>query len=162
MKSEKQITIIGIGNTLYSDEGVGVHLLPQLNEALKDYDHVEIIEGATDGIKLLEPVEDAEYLIIVDAVNAGKQPGELITLRNREIPKYYGVKMSVHQVGFQEVLFAADLRGKLPKEMVLFGIQPASLELGLELSETVKENLPQLIKEVVEQVEMWSGSIEKI
>lgn len=162
VKSEKQINIIGIGNTLYSDEGVGVHLLPHLHEALKDYDHVEIIEGATDGMKLLAPVEDADYLIIIDAINAGKEPGELITIKNEEIPKYYGVKMSIHQVGFQEVLFAADLRGKLPKEMMMVGIQPASLKLGLELSDVVKEKLPLLVEKVVEQVEKWSGSIEKV
>lgn len=162
VKNDKQIKIIGIGNTLYSDEGVGVHLLPQLYESLKDYDHVEIIEGATDGMKLLEPVEEADYLIIIDAINAGKKPGEIITIKNDEIPKYYGVKMSVHQVGFQEVLFAARLREKLPKEMVMFGIQPASLELGLELSDIVRGKLPQLLEIIIEQVDKWSEAIEKV
>ncbi|MBA4601827.1 HyaD/HybD family hydrogenase maturation endopeptidase [Thermoactinomyces mirandus] len=154
---QKNIKIIGIGNTLYSDEGVGVHLLPYLEEALSGYDNVEIIEGATDGMKLLEPVEEADYLIIIDAINAGKPGGELITIRNREIPKYYGVKMSIHQVGFQEVLFAADLQERLPEEMVMFGIQPASLELGVELSAIVKEKLPELAENVVEQIKQWSG-----
>lgn len=152
----KQIKIIGIGNTLYSDEGVGVHLLPSLEEALSDYENIEIIEGATDGMKLLGPVEEADYLIIIDAINAGKPGGELITIRQEEIPKYYGVKMSVHQVGFQEVLFAADLQQRLPEEMIMFGIQPASLELGLELSETVKKRLPDLVSSIVEQVRLWS------
>ncbi|MGA8941363.1 MAG: HyaD/HybD family hydrogenase maturation endopeptidase [Thermoactinomyces sp.] len=153
---KKNIKVIGIGNTLYSDEGVGVHLLPYLEEALAGFENVEIIEGATDGMKLLEPVEEADYLIIIDAINAGKPAGELITIRNREIPKYYGVKMSIHQVGFQEVLFAADLQERLPEEMVMFGIQPASLELGVELSDTVKEKLPELVANVVEQVRQWS------
>ncbi len=153
---QKNIKIIGIGNTLYSDEGVGVHLLPYLEEALAGYDNVEIIEGATDGMKLLEPVEAADYLIIIDAINAGKPGGELITIRNREIPKYYGIKMSIHQVGFQEVLFAADLLERLPEEMIMFGIQPASLELGIELSDTVKRKLPELAANVVNQVQQWS------
>lgn len=152
----KQIKIIGIGNTLYSDEGVGVHLLPYLEEALGGFDNIELIEGATDGMRLLEPVEEADYLIIIDAINAGKPGGELITIRNEEIPKYYGVKMSVHQVGFQEVLFAADLQGRTPEDMVMFGIQPASLELGLELSETVKSKVPELVASIVEQVRKWS------
>lgn len=157
ISDRKKVKIIGIGNTLYSDEGVGVHLLPYLQEALNQYDDIDIIEGATDGMKLLEPVEEADYLIIIDAINAGKTAGELVIIRNEEIPRYYGVKMSVHQVGFQEVLFAADFQGRLPEEMVMFGIQPASLALGLEPSDTVKGKFPELIKNVVEQVEQWSG-----
>lgn len=150
------IKIIGIGNTLFSDEGVGVHLLPYLEEALTDFTNVEIIEGATDGMKLLEPVEEADYLIIIDAINAGKPAGELMMICNEEIPKYYGVKMSVHQIGFQEVLLAADLQERLPKEMIMFGIQPATLELGLELSHIVKTKIPELVTNVVDQVRRWS------
>lgn len=162
IRKDKQIKIIGIGNTLYSDEGVGVHLLPFLEEALSKYSHVEIIEGATDGMKLLEPVEEADYLIIIDAINAGRQGGELITIRNDEIPRYFGIKMSVHQVGFQEVLFAANLQERLPEEMVMFGIQPESLELGVELSDIVKAKLPELVAKVVEQVHGWSDPGEKV
>lgn len=162
IRKDKQIKIIGIGNTLYSDEGVGVHLLPYLEEALSKYSHVEIIEGATDGMKLLEPVEEADYLIIIDAINAGRQGGELITIRNDEIPRYFGIKMSIHQVGFQEVLFAANLQERLPEDMVMFGIQPESLELGLELSDIVKERLPDLVARVVEQVRCWSDPCEAV
>lgn len=162
IRKDKQIKIIGIGNTLYSDEGVGVHLLPYLEEALLKYSHVEIIEGATDGMKLLEPVEEADYLIIIDAINAGRQGGELITIRNDEIPRYFGIKMSIHQVGFQEVLFAANLQERLPEEMVMFGIQPESLQLGVELSDIVKAKLPELVAKVVEQVHGWSDPGEKV
>lgn len=105
-----KITILGIGNTLFSDEGVGIHLLPLLEDALVDYEDIEIIEGLTDGMKLLGPVEDAEKLIIIDAINAGKEPGTIITLVGDEIPAYFGIKMSIHQLGFQEVLMAAKLR----------------------------------------------------
>lgn len=155
-KSDKKINIIGIGNTLYTDEGVGVHIIPYLEEALTGFNNVEMIEGATDGMRLLEPVEEADYLIIIDAINAGKPGGELITIRQEEIPRYYGVKMSVHQVGFQEVLFAADLRGRLPEEMVMFGVQPDSLDLNIGLSDKVKEKLPELVASVVQQVQQWS------
>jgi len=154
--TNKQINIIGIGNTLYSDEGVGVHLIPYLNEVLPEIPNIEIIEGNTDGMKLLGPVEDADYLIIIDAINAGKKPGTVITIRDEEIPKYFGVKMSIHQIGFQEILFAARLRDKLPEKMVMFGVQPESFELGLELSETVKNKVPEVVNLVVEQIRHWS------
>ncbi|OIJ15779.1 hydrogenase maturation protease [Anaerobacillus arseniciselenatis] len=153
---QKQITILGIGNTLYSDEGVGVQVIPLLEDILKDYESkVEIIEGATDGIKLLGPVEDTEYLIIIDAINADKEPGSIITVDQDEIPKYFGVKMSIHQVGFQEVLFAAQIRENLPKQMIMFGIQPESLKLGVELTDTVKSKLPDLACLIKEKVESW-------
>ncbi|WHY84340.1 HyaD/HybD family hydrogenase maturation endopeptidase [Neobacillus novalis] len=155
-KEQKQrITILGIGNTLFSDEGVGVHLLPILEEALKDDKNIEIIEGLTDGMKLLGPVEDAEYLIIIDAINAGKEGGTIITLVGEEIPAYFGIKMSVHQLGFQEVLFAAQMRERYPKQIVMFGMQPTSLQLGVELTETNQRKLGELAEVVIDQVNRW-------
>ncbi|CUA80618.1 HyaD/HybD family hydrogenase maturation endopeptidase [Anoxybacillus suryakundensis] len=155
MMKNKKITVLGIGNLLYSDEGVGVHILPLLEEKLAKYDDVEVIEGSTDGMRLLGTIEETEYLAIVDAVNAGKEAGTIITLVDDEIPAYFGIKMSIHQLGFQEVLSAAKLRQTYPKQMVLFGIQPASLSLGLELSPIVQAQLPHVVEQVVHQVEKW-------
>ncbi|QCJ43178.1 hydrogenase maturation protease [Bacillus sp. S3] len=152
---DKKITILGIGNTLFSDEGVGIHLLPLLEDVLKEDENVEIIEGLTDGMKLLGPVEDAENLIIIDAINAGKEGGTIIKLEGDEIPAYFGVKMSIHQLGFQEVLMAAKMRDRYPKEIVMFGMQPSSLQLGIGLTETNQRNLEGLAYVVVEQVNRW-------
>ncbi|WP_342432002.1 HyaD/HybD family hydrogenase maturation endopeptidase [Neobacillus sp. FSL H8-0543] len=155
-----KITILGIGNTLFSDEGVGIHLLPLLEDALVDYEDIEIIEGLTDGMKLLGPVEDAEKLIIIDAINAGKEPGTIITLVGDEIPAYFGIKMSIHQLGFQEVLMAAKLRERYPKEIVMFGMQPTSLQLGVELTETNQKKLGELRDVVINQVNLWRDVYE--
>ncbi len=155
MMKNKKITVLGIGNLLYSDEGVGIHVLPLLEEKLAKYDNVEAIEGSTDGMRLLGTIEETEYLAKVDAVNAGKEAGTIITLVDDEIPAYFGIKMSIHQLGFQEVLSAAKLRQTYPKQMVLFGIQPASLSLGLELSPIVQAQLPCVVEQVVHQVEKW-------
>jgi hydrogenase maturation protease len=158
--TRQKITILGIGNTLFSDEGVGIHLLPLLEEELKDYENIEIIEGLTDGMRLLGPVEDAEKLIIIDAINAGVEPGTIITLVGDEIPAYFGIKMSIHQLGFQEVLMAAKLRERYPKEIVMFGMQPTSLELGIELTENNRKSLGELKDAVVKQVNKWSQTYE--
>jgi hydrogenase maturation protease len=152
---EKKITILGIGNTLFSDEGVGVHVLPLLEEMYDGDPTIEIIEGSTDGIKLLGPVEDAEYLIVIDAINAGKQGGTLITLVDEQIPAYFGIKMSIHQMGFQEVLLAAKLRERYPKHIVMFGMQPSSLELGVQLTDINQEKLPDLVDLVKSQINQW-------
>ncbi|WP_413309320.1 HyaD/HybD family hydrogenase maturation endopeptidase [Bacillus sp. 1P10SD] len=154
-KVESKITILGIGNTLFSDEGVGIHLLPLLEEALKEVEHIEIIEGLTDGMRLLGPVEEAENLIIIDAINAGKEGGTIISLVGEEIPAYFGIKMSIHQLGFQEVLLAAKMRDRYPKQIVMFGMQPTSLELGVELTETNRQKLGELANAVIEQVHNW-------
>lgn len=153
-KAEK-ITILGIGNTLYADEGVGIHLLPKLQETLSDVENIEYIDGSTEGMQLLGPVEGTDALIVIDAIDAGKAPGEVITVEKDQIPSFNGIKMSVHQIGFQEVVSAAGLRDRLPERMVLIGIQPDSLELGSELSETVRQKLPELIARVKKQIAEW-------
>ncbi|HDX9578897.1 TPA: HyaD/HybD family hydrogenase maturation endopeptidase [Bacillus pseudomycoides] len=150
-----KITILGIGNTLFTDEGVGIHLLPLLEEVYKDDMQVEIIEGLTDGMKLLGPVEEAENLIIIDAINAGVEGGTILSLEGDEIPAYFGIKMSVHQMGFQEVLFAAKFRERYPKKIIMFGMQPTSLELGVELTETNQAKLEDLAEAVMNQVNRW-------
>ncbi|MGG5253907.1 HyaD/HybD family hydrogenase maturation endopeptidase [Neobacillus sp. SM06] len=159
MKTNK-ITILGIGNTLFSDEGVGIHLLPILEETLRKYNNIEIIEGLTDGMRLLGPVEDAENLIIIDAINAGKKGGTIVSLYGDDIPAYFGVKMSIHQLGFQEVLLAAKMRERYPKKIAMFGMQPTSLELGVELSEINQKKLPELAQAVLDQVREWRESHE--
>ncbi|MBO0958269.1 HyaD/HybD family hydrogenase maturation endopeptidase [Neobacillus sp. MM2021_6] len=154
-KPDKKITILGIGNTLFSDEGVGIHILPILEKSFMDDENIEIIEGLTDGMKLLGPVEDAENLIIIDAINAGKEGGTIIKLEGEEIPAYFGIKMSVHQLGFQEVLLAAKMRERYPKEIIMLGMQPSSLQLGIGLTETNQSKLEELASVVVNHVNSW-------
>ena len=155
--NQGNIIVIGIGNTLYTDEGLGIHILPYVKEALKQngLTDVEVYEGSTDSMSLLAPIDRADYLLVVDAIKAGKAPGEIIALTEEEIPKYFSTKLSVHQVGFQEVLFAARLLEQLPKEMAMIGAQPYSLELGVELSKGMKEKLPKMLDMIVAQVKRW-------
>lgn len=160
--NRNQITILGIGNTLYTDEGLGVHALSPLEEIYGMDEQVELVDGSTDGMSLLGPVEDTDYLIVIDAINAGKDGGSIIELHGNDIPAYYGVKMSIHQLGFQEVLLASKLREKYPKHIVMIGMQPTSLELGIGLSETNAAKLPELVKLVQQQVNNWKHEIKWI
>ena len=158
-KNRNQITILGIGNTLYTDEGLGVHALAALQEKYGMDQQVQLVDGSTDGMSLLGPVEDTDYLIVIDAINAGKEGGHIIELHGNDIPAYYGIKMSIHQLGFQEVLLASKLREKYPKNIVMIGMQPTSLELGIGLSETNEAQLPQLLKLVEQQVNKWKNGM---
>lgn len=157
--NRNHITILGIGNTLYTDEGLGVHALSSLEEIYRMDDQVNIVDGSTDGMSLLGPVEDTDYLIVIDAINAGKEGGSIIELRGDDIPAYYGIKMSIHQLGFQEVLLASKLRERYPKHIVMFGMQPTSLELSIGLSETNEAKLPELVKVVEQQVTAWKNEM---
>ena len=120
---------------------------------------VELIDGSTDGMSLLGPVEDTDYLIVIDAINAGKEGGTIIELHGNDIPAYYGIKMSIHQLGFQEVLLASKLREKYPKNIVMIGMQPTSLELAIGLSKTNEAQLPELIKRVEQQINTWKSQM---
>lgn len=157
--NRNHITILGIGNTLYTDEGLGVYALPPLEKLYGADEQVELVDGSTDGMSLLGPVEDTDYLIVLDAINAGKEGGHIIQLQGDEIPAYYGVKMSIHQLGFQEVLLASKLRERYPKNIVMIGMQPTSLELGIGLSETNEAQLPELVQLVEMQVNKWKNEL---
>ena len=157
--NRKQITILGIGNTLYSDEGLGVYALSPLEKLYGNDDQVELVYGATDGMSLLGVVEDTDYLMVLDAINAGKEGGHIIQLQGEEIPTYYGVKMSIHQLGFQEVLLASKLRERFPKHLVMIGMQPTSLELSVGLTTTNESKLPELVQLVERQINKWKNDL---
>lgn len=160
-RKAKTITILGIGNILYADEGIGMHCMPILEDYYKNAADVNVHYGATDGMMLLSVVEDTEYLLIVDAINANKQPGTIIKLVNEEIPQYVGIKMSIHQIGFSEVLAAAKFRECLPAEMVMIGMQPFSLSLRAEITNEAQNKTPHLLACIKKQVEKWQANIRQ-
>ncbi len=137
--------VLGLGNTLNRDEGLGVYALNRLAERLGNQADVEFVDGGVLGLSLLPWVETSSHLLVLDAVNAHQPPGTLIELRREQIPLYSGIKLSDHQVTFQEVLGLASFRGKLPEHLRLIGIQPADLSIGTEISPVVENSLPELI-----------------
>lgn len=152
----QKIIVLGIGNLLNSDEGVGVHAVRamQAEEAL--IPGVQFLDGGTLGLSLLPYIEGASHLLVLDAVNTGQPPGTLVELTREQIPLFAGVKLSQHQVTFQEVLGLALVRGKLPRQVHLIGVQPVSLELGTELSPPVAALLPELIRRAWQVVADWA------
>ena len=147
--------VLGLGNMLQMDEGLGVHALEALAERLGDQDEVELIDGGALGLNLLPLVESASHLLILDAANAGRPPGTIIELQRDEIPLYSGVKLSQHQVTFQEVLGLAQFRDKLPAHLHLVGAQPADLTVGVGLSELITAVLPQIVTRATAVLRNW-------
>ena len=147
--------VMGLGNTLNNDEGLGVQLVKQLDAQLPNATKVEFLDGGVLGLNLLPIVEDCSHLLVLDAIDAGKEPGTVIELKRDDIPLYAGVKLSQHQITFQEVLGLANIRGLLPKNLHMIGIQPADLSVGVELSEVVERAFPDALKRSQAVLKEW-------
>ncbi len=123
------ICVLGIGNVLWADEGFGVRCIQALQERYEFAEHVQLIDGGTQGLYLIQHVQAATRLLIFDAVDYGLQAGELKTVANDAVPRFMGAKkMSLHQTGFQEVLMLALLTEKYPQEVLLIGCQPEEID----------------------------------
>jgi hydrogenase maturation protease len=113
---------------------------------------VEVIDGGTAGMELLDPLSGIDLLVVLDAVKAKRAPGSVVTLTGREVPVFFRAKLSPHQVSICDVLASLEFAGNPPRELVLIGCEPLSLELGTELTPTVAEKVPEMVAAAVEQL----------
>jgi hydrogenase maturation protease len=143
--------ILGVGNLLLSDEGFGVHLANRLEkEPLPE--GVEVVEGGTDGFHLINVIRAAGRLIVVDAIRGGEAPGTIYRFALEDAPGGRLPQLtSAHQVGILEVLELTALTSEVP-ETVFFGVEPESLEMGMELSECVAARIPRVIELIREEL----------
>lgn len=150
------IVVMGIGNLLYGDEGLGVHLVAQLSQHWTFPPQVQIVDGGTQGHSLLTFVEEADKLLVLDAVDFGLEPGSVSIRKDADIPAYLSAhKVSPHQNSFSELLALAQLRGTLPQEIVLIGVHPASLSMGKPLTPTVAQHIPAVLQLALNQLRAW-------
>ncbi|OJX38944.1 MAG: hypothetical protein BGO78_12065 [Chloroflexi bacterium 44-23] len=147
--------VLGLGNTLNRDEGLGVQALNRLDAQLGAQSDFELLDGGVLGLNLLMIVEECSHLLLLDAVNVDKAPGTIVELEKEEIPLYAGVKLSQHQITFQEVLGLANIRGYLPEHLHLIGTQPQDISIGLELSECIEKAMPQVVARAVAVLQRW-------
>ena len=147
-----RIVIMGIGNTLLQDDGAGVHVTEALRSRNGAAPGVAIIDGGTLGLALLPEIEEARSLIVVDAAEIGEPPGTIRVFRNQHMDRQLsGRKSTVHELALSDLLEAAALRDRQPRDRVLVAIQPACTEWGLEPTEPVRESIP-LACDVVDQL----------
>lgn len=135
------ICVLGIGNVLWADEGFGVRCIQALQSRYEFGPHVRLIDGGTQGLYLIQHVQEATRLLIFDAIDYGLEPGTLKTVEGDNVPRFMGAKkMSLHQTGFQEVLMLAQLTEKFPRQVMLIGCQPEELDdYGGSLRPRVKQ-----------------------
>jgi hydrogenase maturation protease len=158
--SPVQTLILGVGNLLMSDEGVGVHVIQRLIADYQLPEEVQVLDGGTLGMDLLYYLEGAENLLLIDAVQARKEPGTLVRLEGDEVPAFMSIKISPHQLGVPDMLAAAKLKGNCyPQRIVLWGIQPELVEIGLDLSSTVESKVDIIIENILEQLQAWGHTL---
>lgn len=149
----KTTLILGVGNYLLSDDGLSVHVLERLQETIQFPDNTQIVDGGTCGLDLLQYLEGVDNLIIIDAINKRDvSPGTILRLSDDKVPAYLDLKISPHDIGLPDLLATAKLRDLYPPNVVILGIKPNSLELGVELSDVVAEKVDELVQMIISEV----------
>jgi hydrogenase maturation protease len=147
--------VIGLGNPIMADDGVGLAALDRLRESWSLPPSVRLVDGGTWGMNLLPLIEDAAEVLLLDAIDRGGPPGELVVLEREQVPRYLGLKLSPHQVDLREVLALAELRDCLPGKLVAIGLQPGRIEMFSGLSPQVEARMDRLLSAVIERLERW-------
>jgi len=151
MPAPATYVVLGLGNTLHSDDGVGPQAIERLRSDARVPEDVALIEGGTLGLELLTYIWDCSYLLVLDAVDVGQPPGTLVRMSSQELHTLPG-KGSVHQLGVADLLVALRVLANRTPEVVLLGVQPASIEWGTELSPAVAAVLPALADAAVAEL----------
>lgn len=146
--------VIGLGSPIMGDDALGLVALAHLRDRWV-LDGVELVDGGTWGLSLLPVIEDADRLLLLDAIAAHAPPGSLIALSRERLPIYLSRKLSPHQVDMKDALAVAEWRGRLPNDVVAIGMQPERVELGTALSAAVEEELDVLVGAVISQLQRW-------
>lgn len=157
-----ETVVIGLGSPLMGDDGLGLVALEQLRGGWHFDPAPAFVDGGTWGMNLLHEIEDAAQVILVDAINADRLPGSLIVLERSDLPRFFAMKLSPHQIDMKEVLAVADLRGTLPDRTVAIGLQPERVELSTELSGVVRDGVPSLVARIIRQLEEWGHRAEPL
>ena len=145
----RRVVVLGIGNTLLADEGVGVHAARALEQGFALPAGVEVIDGGTAGMELLGPLAGVDLLLVLDAVKSGRAPASLVLLEGDEVPAFFRAKLSQHQVSICDVLAGLEFEGAAPRELLLVGVEPVSMELSLSLTPAVAARVPQMVDAAV-------------
>ena len=151
--------VIGCGNLLGADDGVGLAALERLRERFTFPADVRLEDGGTWGLNLLPLIEESGRLLLVDAINAGAAPGTILILERDRLPRYFSQKVSPHQIDLREVLALAEFRGTLPPETVAVGVQPERIEMSTELSPSVAAQVDELVSAVVMRLCRWGHEV---
>ena len=151
----RNTVVMGVGNMIHSDDGFGIHALRRLESDPRLPNDIELIDGGTRGLELLAELHECSRLMLLDAVDVGEQPGTLLRLDGDEL-RGLTTGSNVHQLGVADLLNTLPLVSDIDREIVLFGVQPASTDWGTELSAPVAVAVEPLVEKALEHLLRWS------
>jgi len=154
--------VLGLGNILLQDEGMGVAVIERLQRRYRVSDEVELLDGGTSGMSLLDDIRSRQHLIVVDAVRTGKPAGTEVVLTGEEVPAFLCNKVSPHQLALSDVLANLALMSESPHQVTVIGMEPLSLETHLGLSKLVASRLQSLTDRVLEQIAAAGYQVETL
>ncbi|MCG8708160.1 HyaD/HybD family hydrogenase maturation endopeptidase [Brenneria sp. 4F2] len=143
------ILVLGIGNLLLSDEAVGVRIIEALEQRYAFSPEIDIVDGGTSGMELMATMANRDHLIVADAVLTGQAPGEVVVLRDSDVPALFTRKISPHQLGLADVLMALRLTDEFPRRLTLVGVIPASLDVHIGLTETITSAIEPALQQII-------------
>lgn len=148
----RSVLVIGMGNVLMQDEGIGVRAVELLDQQYELPDNVTLVDGGTTGMELFEPMRGCDCLIVADAVNASQPYGTLVRIANDEINAFFQTKLSNHQLGLSDLIALLRLKGEAPSHMAIIGMVPHSLENKLGLSPEAEAGLPAMVDMLISEL----------
>ena len=159
----RRIVVLGVGNLLWADEGFGVRCVEALAEGWELPPDVEIMDGGTLGLALVPELLDATHVLLFDAVANQGEPGSLVVARDEEVPALMGGnKMSLHQVGMNDILASLELLGHKPERFTVVGIRPVQLaDYGGSLTAPVQAQLPAALDLGIEELRRWGVEVRE-
>ncbi len=143
------VLLLGVGNILLSDEGLGIKILEELENRYDLPEEVELMDGGTAGLEILPYIESRSHLFLLDAVRSEEKPGTIVIKDLDDPPAFFRQKISPHQIGLTELFAVASMQEVLPPSIKLFGIVPKDLSTGLELSPEVAAAVKSISEQIV-------------
>lgn len=155
----KQITVLGIGNILMQDEGFGVRVVEKLLRQYSFPSNVQVLDGGTLGMELLRFLIGTDRLILVDAVSGDLSPGSIYQFHDDEVKAYFNEKVSMHELGIQDVLAVMDVLEKPIREIMILGVQPLTIDTSLEMTPIVAKAVDVIVKQVLLVLKEWQVEV---
>lgn len=154
--------VLGLGNPLMGDDAVGPEALKAFEERYRLPEGVDVVDGGTQGLSLLDRVEGCEALLVADCLAVGEAPGAVVRLEGDALPSRLSPCRSPHQVGLLDLVSALGLLGRLPGRLTVLGIEPQKIAFGEGLSAPIARNLPRLVEAMAAELASWGLPPERV
>jgi hydrogenase maturation protease len=149
------ITLLGIGNIILKDEGFGVWTIDKMQKLYEFPEQVQLLDGGTLGLELMRFVSGSKKMLVIDAINGNGKPGDFFFFTGDQVQAYFQEKISMHELGIQDVLSALQVVDEPIDEVIVMGVQPFVVSPGIEMTPEMDAVVDKTIEIVLDQLKKW-------